>query len=354
VRVLVTGHLGYLGVELTPLLVSLGHDVIGLDTNYFAGCDFLAPPDPLPALSIDLRDVTPAHLVGFDAVLHLAALSNDPLADLNASLTYDINLTASVRLAKAAKSAGVSRFLFSSSCSLYGRGTDAEMDERAPFNPVTPYGESKFRVEQEVSQLADRHFSPVFLRNATAYGVSRRLRADVVVNNLVCHAITTGKILLESDGTPWRPLVHVLDIAQAFAQVLAAPRRVVHNQAFNVGRTGENYQVRDIANMVAEVVPNCVVRYAERAVSDIRDYRVDFSKIERELPGYRPQWTLRRGIEELRTAFSDGLMTPERFEGPTFFRLRTIQQLLDRGDLDAQLRWIRARSEAPMTELQRI
>ncbi|MBV6761365.1 SDR family oxidoreductase [Rhodococcus pseudokoreensis] len=339
-RILVTGNLGYLGVEMTPLLVGLGHDVVGLDTGYFDGCDFLAPPDPLPTLRIDVRDVTPADLVGFDAVVHLAALSNDPLSDIDPSLTYDINLAASVRLARAAKTAGVGRFVFSSSCSLYGAGSDLELDEGAPFNPVTPYGESKVRVEQELSRLADDDFTPVYLRNATAYGLSRRLRADVVVNNLLGHAVTTGKVLLQSDGTPWRPLVHVLDIAHAFAQVLTAPRQVVHDQAFNVGRVGENYQVIDIAQLVADIVPDCAVGHSVGATPDIRDYRVDFSKIERELPGYRPQWTLRRGIEQLWAAYSDGGMTAEQFEGPQFFRLRTIRQHLDRGRLDSDLRWV--------------
>ena len=351
-RILVTGHLGYIGVELTPLLVDLGHYVVGLDTNYFAEGDFLAPPDPLPNLGIDLRDVTPRHLAGFDAVVHLAALSNDPLSDLNPNLTYDINHAASVRLARAAKAAGVSRFVFSSSCSLYGKAGDAELDEGAAFNPLTPYGESKVRVEQALSELADSSFSPVYLRNATAYGLSRRLRADVVVNNLVAHAVTTGKVMLQSDGTPWRPLVHVLDIARAFAAVLAAPRHSIHDQAFNVGRVGENYQVRDVAHLIAELAPGCVVTYAEGAMPDIRDYRVDFAKIERELPDFQPQWTVRAGIEQLLAAYSGGGMTPAGFAGPSFFRLRTITQLLDRGDLDTQLRWTHERSHTPMPEAQ--
>ena len=337
-RVLVTGHLGYIGVEMTPVLTALGHDVVGLDTDFYSACDFLAAPDPVPTLGVDLRDVTPEDLRGFDAVIHLAALSNDPLSDLNPTLTYDINRDASVRLATAAKAAGVQRFLFSSSCSLYGKGGGEVLDEQAAFNPVTPYGESKIQVEQAVSKLADDHFSPVYLRNATAYGLSRRLRADIVVNNLVGHAVTTGKVAMQSDGSPWRPLVHILDISHAFAQVLSAPRDVIHDQAFNVGRVGENYRVRDVANLVAEVVPDCVVTFAEGAAPDIRDYRVDFTKIERDLPGYRPQWTVRRGIEELWGAYADGRMTPELFEGPQFFRLRTITQLIERGDLDVELR----------------
>ena len=341
-KLLLTGHLGYIGVEMTSRLLALGHEVTGLDTGFYQDCDFLAPPDTVPQLDVDLRDVEPAHLTGFDAVLHLAALSNDPLSDLNPGLTYDINLNASLRLARASKEAGVSRFLFSSSCSLYGASGDELLDETAAFYPVTPYGESKVKVEQEVSALADDRFSPTYFRNATAYGVSRRLRADIVVNNLVGHAVTTGKVLLQSDGSPWRPLVHILDISHAFERALVAPREAIHNQAFNVGRSGENYRIRDVANMVAEVVPNCSVAFADGASADARDYRVDFSKIEAMLPGYQPQWTLRRGIEELYQAYANGGMTSERFTGPNYFRLRTIQVLLDRHSLDDNLRWVSA------------
>jgi len=337
-RILVTGHLGYLGVEMTSVLSGLGHEVVGLDTDLFAACDFLATPDPIPNINVDLRDVTADDLVGVDAVIHLAALSNDPLSDLNPSLTYAINRDGSVRLAEAAKSAGVQRFLFSSSCSLYGKGGDFELNEAAAFNPVTPYGESKVQVERALSQLADDDFSPVYLRNATAYGLSRRLRADIVVNNLVGLATTSGEVRMQSDGSPWRPLVHVLDIAHAFAQALEAPRDVIHDQAFNVGRVGENYRVRDVAHLVADIVPCCAVSIAAGATPDIRDYRVDFSKIERELPGYQPQWTVRRGIEQLWDAFSDGGMTPELFAGEKYFRIRTVKTLIEQGMVDTQLR----------------
>lgn len=346
-RVLMTGHLGYLGSEMVPVLRQLGHDVVGLDTDYYAGRNFLRSPDPVPMLAIDIRDVSARDLRGFDAVVHLAALSNDPVSELNPQLTYDINLHASVGLAEAAKAAGVSRFVFSSSCSLYGRGGDKALSELAPLNPVTPYGESKIQVERALSALADDAFSPTYLRNATAYGLSRRLREDVVVNNLVGHAMTSGRVLLQSDGQSWRPLVHVLDIAHAFAQTLAAPRETVHDEAFNVGRSTENYRIADVAKLVAEMVPDCVVTCGENAVPDIRNYLVDFTKIETQLPGYRPTWTVPAGITQLRDAFSAGNMTAALFDGPDYVRLRTLQQLIRKGLLDDELRWNRRDEESP-------
>ena len=337
-KVLVTGQLGYIGVEMVPALRAAGHEVVGLDTGFYNECDFIAPPDEVPNLDVDLRDVTADHLQGIDAVMHMAALSNDPLGDLDSKTTYDINLHASVRLAEAAKQAGVKRFLFSSSCSLYGAGGDGFLDENAAFNPVTPYGESKIRVEQALDKLADDKFSPTYMRNATAYGVSRRLRADIVVNNLVGHAITTGKVLMQSDGSPWRPLVHIGDIIQGFLSVLSAPRDAVHNQAFNIGRTTENYQIRQVANLVAEVVPNCEVSFASGATADIRDYRVSFAKAETKLPGYKPRWTVRTGIEELYEAYKRSGLTKEIWQGPKYYRLKTVRGLQERGVLDAELR----------------
>jgi nucleoside-diphosphate-sugar epimerase len=325
---------------MVPALLAAGHEVVGLDTGLFDECDFASPPDNIPTMNVDLRDVLPKHFEGFDAVIHLAALSNDPLGDLNKTITYDINLHASVRLAKASKEAGVKRFLFSSSCSLYGAGGDGYLDESAAFFPQTAYGESKVRVEQELSHLADGGFAPVYLRNATAYGVSRRLRADIVVNNLVGVALTTGKVLMQSDGTPWRPLVHIKDINSAFLACLTAPVDVIHNQAFNVGRTSENFQIRTVANLVAEVVPNCEVSFAAGAAADTRNYKVDFSKAEKKLPGYKPSWTLRAGIEELYAAYTKGGMTKDIFLGPRYYRLRTVKGLQDRGLLDADLRRI--------------
>lgn len=337
-KVLVTGHRGYIGVEMVPALRAAGHEIVGLDTGYYDECDFRAPPDEVAALDADLRDVSAGQLRGLDAVIHLAALSNDPLSDLNPQITYDINQHASVKLARAAKEAGVRRYLFSSSCSLYGAGGDKPLDENAAFHPVTPYGESKVLVEQEVAHLADSSFSPMYLRNATAYGVSRRLRADIVVNNLVGHAFTTGKVLLQSDGTPWRPLVHIRDITSAFLAGLTAPIDAIHNQAFNIGRSSENFRIREVANMVAEVVPNCEVTFAPGASPDMRNYQVDFRKAETKLPGYAPAWTLRKGIEELYHAYRDGVMTKEEFLGPRYYRLRTVKGLQDRGVLDKNLR----------------
>jgi nucleoside-diphosphate-sugar epimerase len=289
-------------------------------------------------VDVDLREVGPEHCRGFDAVVHLAALSNDPLGDVSPDITYDINHRASVRLARSAREAGVKRFLFASSCSLYGAGGADFLDESAAFNPVTAYGESKVLVERDVSTLADASFSPVYLRNATAYGVSRRLRADIVVNNLVGHAFTTGKVLLQSDGTPWRPLVHLQDIAQAFVAALVAPREAVHDQAFNVGRTGENFRIRQVAEMVAEVVPGCEVAFAPGASPDTRNYRVDFTKVETRLPGYAPRWRLRQGIEELYQAYRRHGLTREEFLGPRYYRLKTVRGLQERGQLDQDLR----------------
>jgi len=339
-RILVTGDKGYIGTVLVPMLTSLGHEVVGLDTDLYQRCTY---GDELPeTISIckDLRDVEAKDIEGFDAVMHLAALSNDPLGNINPDLTYDINHHASVNMAKLAKEVGVSRYIFSSSCSTYGAAAgDQMLTEDAEFNPVTPYGHSKVFVEKEVAELADENFSPVFLRNATAYGVSPRLRFDIVLNNLVAWAFSTGKVLIKSDGTPWRPIVHIEDISRAFVAALNAPREVIHNQAFNVGRNDQNYRISEIADIVKETVPGCEIEYAHDAEPDKRSYRVDFSKITEKLPEFQPKWDARKGAQELYEVYKQHDLKLDDFEGPKYKRIDHIKLLISNGTLDASLRW---------------
>lgn len=337
-RVLVTGHNGYIGSVMVGVLQSAGHEVLGLDSYFFEDCGN-GRDNEIPAIRKDVRDVAPDDLDRVEAVIHLAALCNDPLGDLNPDWTYDINHAASCRLAQLSREAGVQRFLYASSCSMYGEAGEELVTEDALLHPLTPYAISKVRTEEDVSKLADADFSPVFMRNATAYGMSPRLRADVVLNNLICWAHTTGKVRIMSDGTPWRPIVHIEDIARACVAILGAPRAAIHNQAFNVGANNENYQVRELAEIVQQTVPGCEVEYASDGGPDPRSYRVSFDKLARALPGFNPAWNARRGAQELYEAVKQAELTLDQFQGRKFIRLAQLKYLLDEGLLDSTLRW---------------
>jgi len=339
-KILLTGSRGYIGSVMAPFLVRAGHEVVGIDTDLYRRSSFGEWQDPIETRQKDVRSLEARDLAGFDAVIHLAALSNDPLGDLNAQLTYDINHLASVRLAALAKEAGVPRFAFASSCSNYGAAGDAPVNEESALNPVTAYGESKVRVERDVIKLADDSFSPTFLRCATAYGVSPRLRFDIVLNNLVAWAFTSGKVMLKSDGSPWRPIVHIEDISRAFLAVLTVPRERVHAQAFNIGRNDQNYRIRDIAQIVKETVPGCEIAFADDAGPDKRNYRADFSKVARVLPEFQPQWDARKGARQLHDAYQAIGLVLSDFEGPRYRRIDQIKQLIAAGELGSDLRWV--------------
>ncbi|WP_072803659.1 NAD-dependent epimerase/dehydratase family protein [Rhodococcoides yunnanense] len=341
-RVLVTGHQGYLGTVMVPALVQAGHSVAGLDSGLFADCVLGQPVHDPETLAVDLRDVTVEHLTGFDAVVHLAALSNDPLGALAPEITYDINHFASVRLARLAKEAGVARFLYASTCSVYGSAGEDLVTEDAPLRPLTPYAESKVRVEDDVAAMADDHFSPVFLRNATAFGFSPRLRADIVLNNLVGHAVLSGEVLVLSDGTPWRPLVHAQDIASAFVESLAAPVERIHTRAFNVGIESNNVTVAEVADAVVQTVPDSTLRITGEHGADPRSYRVDFSAIRAALPGFEARWSILDGARELYREYTAAGLTRDAFTGQ-FTRLNKLKELQESGRIDAAMRFVDAK-----------
>ena len=339
-RILLTGNNGYIGTVMASRLLASGHEVVGLDTGFFEDCVLGTTPQAPQTIEKDLREVSLPDLQGFEAIIHLAALSNDPLGDLEPELTYDINLRSTVKLAELAREVGVERFLYASSCSIYGASDENDiLNEEAPLRPITPYALSKVRAEEELRKLADDNFAPVFLRNATVYGFSPRLRADIVLNNLTAWAFTTGRIFIMSDGTPWRPMVHIEDISQAFELCLTAPRDVIHNQAVNVGSDLENYQVRTLAEIVRDIVPDSTVEYAGKAGPDPRNYRVDFTKLTKLLPDFKPQWNARLGVQQLYKAYQDFGLTREHFEGRKYIRLNQLKYLLENHCIDKELRW---------------
>ncbi|MEM1439237.1 MAG: SDR family oxidoreductase [Pseudomonadota bacterium] len=340
-KVLVTGHRGYIGTVMVPMLVDEGFDVIGLDTDLYRYCTYGDAPHDVTTILKDVRDIDAGDLAGVDAVVHLAALSNDPLGNINPDLTYDINYHASVNTAKACIEAGVGRYIFASSCSMYGKAGEDVLDETATFNPVTAYAKSKVMVERDVAAMACDEFSPTFMRNATAYGVSPRIRFDLVINNLVAWAMTTGMIFMKSDGTPWRPLVHIEDISQAVICALKAPRETVHNLAVNVGDNNENYQMRELAQMVKETVPGCELEYAEGASADERSYRVSFDKIREVFPEFEARWTARQGVKQCYESYREFGLERDDYEGVKFKRIAHIKHLIADGQLDTNLRWQR-------------
>jgi len=342
-RVLVTGNNGYIGTVMVPMLQAEGFEVTGLDSDLFEGCIFgdasvTGAISKITYLKKDIRDVQLSDLKGINAVVHLCALSNDPLGNINPRITYEINHEGSVRLAKIAKQAGVERYVLSSSCSVYGAATADVVNEESEVKPVTPYASSKVLAEKDISKLADSKFTPTFLRSSTAYGLSPMLRFDLVVNNFVAWSFTKGTVLLKSDGSAWRPFVHIQDISRAFIAALHAPRDVVHNQIFNVGKNEQNYRIREVAEIIKQTVPNSQIKYVEGAEADQRSYRVEFNKIAAALPEFKPQWTVPLGAKQLYEAYKKVGLLVEEFEGPRYRRITHLENSLRSGRLDQTMR----------------
>jgi nucleoside-diphosphate-sugar epimerase len=338
-RILITGNNGYIGSIMAPWFCRQGYDVVGLDTGYFARCTLVPDTTDIPTIHKDLRDVTVRDLVGFDAVIHLAALSNDPIGNLNEAWTREINSEGTVRLAMFAKEAGVARFIFSSSCIMYGMSEAATVDENAPLAPQTEYGRSKVAAEAGLRGLADDRFSPTFCRNGTVYGLSPRMRFDTVLNNLTGTAFTTGRVMIHSDGTPWRPVVHVQDVARAFQAVLEAPREIVHNEAFNIGADELNHQICELGQIVSGIVQGCELAIVPRPGVDQRTYKADFAKFKRTFPKFDWRWTALKGAHELYAAFREIGLSRGQFTDKRFTRLTWLRHLLEDDYVDGSLRW---------------
>lgn len=340
-KVLVTGHDGYIGSVLVNKLIECGHDVKGIDTGYFDRCHFIDKKPKIQSIRKDIRDLEIADVRGFDVIIHLAALSNDPLADLNPNLTLEINGMQSFRLAQLAKRAGVGRFIFASSCSVYGLGETDNLTEEAQTNPQSVYARSKILAEQSIGTIADRDFSPTYLRCGTVYGLSPKMRFDLVVNNLLGWAVTTSQIKILSAGSQWRPLVHVSDVASAYIAIAEAPIESIHNQAINIGSNIENYTIRDIAEVIKRVVPSTTIVYANKSNTDTRSYRVDFSKLTRVLHNFRLGWTLEMSVAELYNLIQERGMTLDEFQSRRYTRLKQMKHLQERSILDNSLRFTR-------------
>ncbi len=338
-RVLVTGHKGYIGTVMVPMIQAAGHEVVGLDSDLYRNSTYGELVQDLREIIKDIRDIEKDDLHGIDAIVHLAGLSNDLLGDLNPELTYDINHKASVRLASMAKDLGIRRYIFASSCSNYGAAGDNMQTETAELHPVTAYAKSKVLVERDVRELASDDFTPTFMRNATAYGMSPRIRFDVVLNNLTAWAYTTGQVYLKSDGSPWRPLVHIEDISRAVIAALAAPRENIHNESFNVGLNSENYRIRELAEFVRDTVPNCDLAFADGAEPDKRNYRVDFGKYATTFPDFPLQWSAKAGAEDIYQSYRRIGLNKDDYEGPKYKRIAQLKELLASGQLDENLRW---------------